>query len=100
MSHQVMPHLNQHKYFIYNIYIEENQTVAYTLNQVHLLGIKCSRSTFMLKMKEWSFTKYARSEDTASLRVEIAFLFWKKCLSDVKILRVRTLPRPHQAISY
>lgn len=39
-------------------------------------------------MKEWAFTKYSKSEDTASLRVELALLFWKKCLSDQKFLRV------------
>ncbi|KAH8146899.1 uncharacterized protein LAJ45_08978 [Morchella importuna] len=32
--------------------------------------------------------KYTRSQDTPSMRVEIAYLFWIKCLSDKKILRI------------
>lgn len=41
----------------------------------------------MLHMKEWS----SKSKNTSSLRIELGFLFWKKCLSDHKILRVNNI---------
>lgn len=91
MSSKVSSVLHQHKYLIYDIYIEQNKPIKETLEALTLAGVKCSRSTLMLHMKQWLFTKYSKSEDTASLRVELGFLFWKKCLSDENILRVNNI---------
>lgn len=84
----VREQLLQQKYNIYHLYVEENKTVSDTLNILHAQNIKCSRSSFMKYIKEWQFNKHEFTQDTSSLRVELAFLFWKKCLSDKKILRV------------
>lgn len=80
--------LEDHKYFIYNLYIEQNKTLQQTLAAIHTLGIKCSRPTLVSRLKTWEFTKYLKSEDTPSLRVHLAYLFWIQCFNDEQILRV------------
>lgn len=63
-------------------------TLQQTLAAIHTLGIKCSRATLVSRLKTWEFTKYLKSEDTPSLRVQLAYLFWIKCFNDKQILRV------------
>jgi hypothetical protein len=80
--------LSANQDLIQRLYVEQDQTINQVLSFLTDMGIKCSRRSLMSKLGEWNFKKHTRSQDTPSMRVEIAYLFWIKCLSDKKILRV------------
>jgi hypothetical protein len=44
--------LEANKYFIYDLYIEENKTIEEVILALEVIGSKCSIMTFMSKIKE------------------------------------------------
>lgn len=77
------------KDFIYHSYIIQNHSIGNVLQELEVQGLKCSRTSFMKKITEWQFAKNQQfSEDTAELRIKIAYLVTIRALNDQKIQRV------------